>query len=29
MAYLKPPSLIVKVFNRIAVATGIDNSWQP
>src|SRR5258708_18686700 len=26
MAYLKPPWFTVKVFNRIAMATGISNS---
>jgi len=26
MAYLKPPWFVVKVFNRIAMATGISNS---
>ncbi len=26
MAYLKPPWLTVKIFNRIAMATGISNS---
>jgi deazaflavin-dependent oxidoreductase (nitroreductase family) len=26
MVYLKPPWFIVKVFNRIAMATGISNS---
>jgi len=26
MAYLKPPWFTVKVFNRIAMATGVSNS---
>ena len=26
MAYLKPPWFTVKVFNRIAMATGISNT---
>jgi hypothetical protein len=29
MAYLKPPWFTVRVFNRIAMATGISNSETP